>query len=347
MSPPDSGKTRPDNLADAWPQHPLAEATVTSAIAASLAKGAAAAVWSLADGGALWWNEVGAVVFDLPRAKVAAGDIGAALARAARSDRPWLERRRLSLGRRPCVATLLFSRTSLRDGTEALVAVATTLVPPVAPHGRAVPPPMPVAAAKMPTDIAASQETESASGISTTADALPTGPEGTAADTHDGEASAPIVSRRLTWQTDATGRLLAGPGASLSQVLGRGAPMQPALLSELFAEHGALVEAAIASGRPMVGVPVVTLAAPDGTSFTGNLFGAPVLDRARRAAGYRGFLVVSGARHADQPASNGALPGLEAESERLGAGEAVGPIRSAPKARRRRRAARGRRVGAE
>jgi PAS domain S-box-containing protein len=100
----------------------------------------------------------------------------------------------------------------------------------------------------------------------------------------------------LTWQTDAAGRLLAGPGTSLSQALGRGGPMQPALLGELFSAQGPLIDDMIKAGRPISGVPVETVATSEGVSFVGTLFGAPVLDNARRPTGYRGFLVVTDAK---------------------------------------------------
>jgi PAS domain S-box-containing protein len=286
MSPPDRGQSRPDMIADeganpakagvnnvpvAWPQHPLAlspahaaGASALSTIESSLAKEAASAVFALADGKALWWNKLGATVFGLPGEAVAIG-IEAALARARHSERPWLERRRLFAGRRPCGATLLFARAPLAAGGEALIVIATILSPQIQPDSRALPPPRLAASAGAPQARTAKLD---------------------------------ATSRRLTWQTDTSGRLLAGPGASLSQALGRGAPMQPAMLSEIFAENGATVAEAVAAGRPIAGLPVMTLAAADGTVFIGSLFGAPVLDHGRRAAGYRGFLAVTGTRRA-------------------------------------------------
>lgn len=137
MSSPDSGQPRPDSPPNAWPQPPLA---ADPAIDAVLSTGAGAAIWSVADGKPLWWNELGAAVFGLPGDNKAV-DIGPALARVMRSDRPWLERRRLSSGRRPCLATLQFSRVALDDGAEALLALAVQLEPPIAVSGRELPPP--------------------------------------------------------------------------------------------------------------------------------------------------------------------------------------------------------------
>ena len=286
MSPPDRGQSRPDTIADEganpakagvnnvrepWLQHPLAlraahaaGASALSTIESSLAKEAASAVFALADGKALWWNKLGATVFGLPGEALAI-DIEAALERARHSERPWLERRRLFAGRRPCGATLLFARAPLAAGGEALIVIATVLSSQIRPDSRALPPSRLAASAGAPQ-----------------------------------ARTAPLdaTSRRLTWQTDTSGRLLAGPGASLSQALGRGAPMQPAMLSEIFAENGATVAEAVAAGRPIAGLPVVTLATADGTVFIGNLFGAPVLDHGRRAAGYRGFLAVTRTRRA-------------------------------------------------
>ncbi|SED01195.1 PAS domain S-box-containing protein [Rhizobiales bacterium GAS188] len=345
MSPPDRGQSRPDNVTDAWPHHPLAQdlsaqnlsaqgrsaegavlgtnqGTNGSTIEALLAKGAAAAVWALADGRALWWNELGAAVFGLPRAEAnpaeaSPADIDAALDRASRTERPWLERRRISHGRRPSGATLLFSRARLADGGEALVAVATVLAPPIVPDGRAVPPARPVSAAAEAADSDASH--------------LASPPGAADGGKHQGETAIAVSSRRLTWQTDETGRLLAGPGASLSQALGRGAPMQPAMLGELFAENGAAVAEAIAAGQPIAGLPVVTLAAPDGTSFIGALFGAPVLDHGRRAAGYRGFMAVASAGRtqagwADPPLANGAMTEPEASKAAFDDGGTADPV---------------------
>ncbi|MFI5014508.1 MAG: ATP-binding protein [Hyphomicrobiales bacterium] len=311
MLPPDSAQARPDNLTDAWPPHPLADEAADAVVGAALAKGAPAAIWALIDGRVLWWNEAGAALFELPRADGATDDVGAALARAAGSDRPWLERRRLSQGRRLAVATLRFSRTRLRDGTHGLIAVATAVVPPIVANGRAVAPPTVILGSQAPDGISATGELPPGrADTQAWAEAPPAGRSSPAAGKDEGEAPVGAI-RRLTWQTDTTGRLLAGPGASLSQVLGRGAPMQPAPLSELFAENGAAVAEAIASGRPFVGVPVATLAAPDGTSFTGHLFGAPVLDHGRQVAGYRGFFVVSRARLADRLTSDNGLLGAE------------------------------------
>src|SRR6516165_8733476 len=139
MSSQDSGQSRPDTLAHAWPQAPLADGSVNAAIATALANGAAAAVWSLEDGRALWWNEAGAPLFGLPGAQ-GAGDIAPALERAAGMERPWLERRRLSIGRRPCLATFQFSKAGLQGGGEGLLAIAVRLDPPIVVRGRATPP---------------------------------------------------------------------------------------------------------------------------------------------------------------------------------------------------------------
>ncbi|MGC1574565.1 MAG: hypothetical protein WA813_00270, partial [Beijerinckiaceae bacterium] len=237
-------------------------------------------IWALGDATPLWWNEAGAALFELPRAKEAPPPVLAALSRAAASDQPWIERWRLAVERRAMVATFLLGRAGLSDGREGLVVAATDVAPPIVPDAQAVPPnPSP----KAPERRAASAEVTSAGADAARRPDAPVNP-----------AISHASSRRLTWQTDASGKLLAGPpGTSLSQALGRGAPMQPALLSELFAKGGAAVEEAVASGRPVSGVPVDTIAAPDGSSLVGVLFGAPVLDQGRKAAGYRGFLVVS------------------------------------------------------
>jgi len=312
MSSPDSGPARPDKLADAWPKPPLADAAALS----SLAKGGAAAIFALADGSAIWWNEAGAVLFSLPRVDGLARDIGPALARAASSDRPWLERRRISVGRLPCLATVQFGRAALQDGAQALVAVAARIEPPILASGRAAPP-----RALRPPISADAEAPEKAPSSAAEPRGPAAAPQGAspapAGREQGGEAAFHPANRRLTWQTDATGRLLAGPGASLSQALGRGAPMQPARLSELLTRQGDFVEEAIGSGRPLSGVPVETVAAPDGIAFAGNLFGAPVLDKERRAIGYRGFLLVAGTARAGLPTrEEDTRPGLAEERPR-------------------------------
>ncbi len=279
MSPPDSAPPGPEAANAAWPSPPLAAGTDAS-LQSAIEKGSAVVIWALGDATPLWWNEAGAALFELPRAKEAPPPVLAALSRAAASDQPWIERWRLAVERRAMVATFLLGRAGLSDGREGLVVAATDVAPPIVPDAQAVPPnPSP----KAPERRAASAEVTSAGADAARRPDAPVNP-----------AISHASSRRLTWQTDASGKLLAGPpGTSLSQALGRGAPMQPALLSELFAKGGAAVEEAVASGRPVSGVPVDTIAAPDGSSLVGVLFGAPVLDQGRKAAGYRGFLVVS------------------------------------------------------
>jgi PAS domain S-box-containing protein len=263
----------------AWPSPPLAAGTDAS-FQSAIEKGSAAVIWALGDATPLWWNEAGAALFELPRVKEAPPPVLAALSRAAASDRPWIERWRLAVERRATVATFLLGRAGLSDGREGLVVAATDVAPPIVPDVQATPPDL---ASRAPERRAASAEVTSAGADAARRPDAPVNP-----------AISHASSRRLTWQTDASGKLLAGPpGTSLSQALGRGAPMLPALLSELFAKGGGAVEEAIASGRPVSGVLVETIAAPDGSSLAGVLFGAPVLDQGRKAAGYRGFLVVS------------------------------------------------------
>jgi PAS domain S-box-containing protein len=311
MSPPDNPDSEPGNVPAAWPHPPLASAGMDGSLLRAIEKGAAAAIWALADGAPLWWNEAGAALFDLPRTQEMPELVAAAIGRAGRSDRLWLERWRLCVGRRPLIATLLLGRARLEDASEGLVAVATAGAPTIAPDGRAVPPDMPDFRARVP-EAPPSPSLSRPSGAD-----VPERPGAQAAvsqivarATGGTETIAHPLSRRLTWQTDASGRLLAGPpGTSLSQALGRGAPMQPALLGELFEKGGAAVEAEIAAGRPVAGVPVVTLLAPDGSSFIGQLFGAPVLDQGRRITGYRGFLVISGVRSGEsQPSASKTQP---------------------------------------
>ena len=285
MSPPDSAPPGPEAAKMAWPSPPLAAGTDAS-FQSAIEKGAPAAIWALGDATPLWWNEAGAALFELPSAKEPPPPVVAALSRAAASDRPWIERWRLAVERRAMAAGAverlvdMLGRAGLSDGREGLVVAATDVAPPIVPDAQAVPPsPSP----KAPERRAASAEVTSAGAEAARRPDAPVNP-----------AISHASSRRLTWQTDASGKLLAGPpGTSLSQALGRGAPMQPALLSELFAKGGGAVEEAVASGRPVSGVPVETIAAPDGSSLVGVLFGAPVLDQGRKAAGHRGFLVVS------------------------------------------------------
>ncbi|MBV9567470.1 MAG: PAS domain S-box protein [Hyphomicrobiales bacterium] len=339
MSPPDNATSGSETVARAWPRHPLA-AEADASLVSQLDKGAAAAIWSLSDAVPLWWNEAGAALFELPKTDKAPPAVLAAISRAAASESPWLERWRGAIGRRPVVATLLIGRARLQDGREGLVVAATAVAPPIVPgEQRAQPPSVdasrlnaresaavlleaePMAAEVAPPPTAASESSRE-------------GPHTTPAD-----MISHVSSRRLTWQTDAGGRLLAGPpGTSLSQALGRGAPMQPALLSELFAKGGPEVEEAIATGRPVSAVPVVTIAAPDGSSFVGVLFGAPVLDQGRKLAGYRGFLVVSELRPAQMQPSEaeadvGAKPPssetANAPEERQEGGNAA-PVMSEP-----------------
>jgi PAS domain S-box-containing protein len=310
MSPPDNADSEPGNVPAAWPRPPLASAGMDGSLLRAIEKGAAAAIWALADGAPLWWNEAGAALFDLPRTQEMPELVAAAIGRAGRSDRLWLERWRLCVGRRPLVATLLLGRARLEDASEGLVAVATAGAPALAPDGRAVPPDMPDFRARVP-EAPPSPSLSRPSGAD-----IPDRPGAQAAVSQIVAQAAGVtetiahpLSRRLTWQTDASGRLLAGPpGTSLSQALGRGAPMQPALLGELFEKGGAAVEAEIAAGRPVAGVPVVTLPAPDGSSFVGQLFGAPVLDQGRRITGYRGFLVISGVRSGESQPSVSLTP---------------------------------------
>ncbi|MBV9752365.1 MAG: PAS domain S-box protein [Hyphomicrobiales bacterium] len=299
MSPSDSEASGSEAVAVAWPRHPLATEADASLLAA-LDKGEAAAIWTLSDAAPIWWNEAGAALFELPSSRKAPAVLAAAVARACITERPWLERWRMAIGRRPVVATLLMGRARLQDGRDALIVSATAVAPPILLNGRAEPP---------SSDDAPAMAPESPPGD---AQAKPptaeVAPRGAPARLSSGDARpaapdtvAQASSRRLTWQTDAEGRLLAGPpGTSLSQALGRGAPMQPALLSELFAKGGPDVDEAIAAGRPVSAVPIETIAAPDGSSLVGIVFGAPVLDRGREIAGYRGFLVVSELR-APQP----------------------------------------------
>ena len=279
MPPPDSDPPGPEAANAAWPSSPLAMGTDAS-LQSAIEKGSPAAIWALGDAAPLWWNKAGATLFELPRAKEAPPPVLAALSRAAGSDRPWIERWRLTVSRRAMVATLLLGRAGLSDGRKALVIAATDVAPPIVADAQAMPPSL---APKAPERLAPSPGVKSAGADAATRPDAPVNP-----------AVSHAASRRLTWQTDASGKLLAGPpGTSLSQALGRGAPMQPALLSELFAKGRAAVEQSIASGRPVSGVSVETIAAPDGSSLVGVLFGAPVLDQGRKAAGYRGFLVVS------------------------------------------------------
>ena len=287
MPPPDSAPPGHEAANAAWPSPPLA-AALDPSLHSAIEKGAPAAIWALGDAASLWWNEAGATLFELPKAKEAPPPVLAALSRAAASDQPWLERWQLAVESRSMIATLLLGRARLSDGREGLVVAATDVTPSLVPDAHAVPPTPPVPTAP---------ERRIASAPPKLGGADVARRPGAA----DGAMAA---SRRLTWQTDASGKLLAGPpGTSLSQALGRGAPMQPALLSELFAKGGPAVEEAIASGRPVSGVPVETIAAPDGSSLIGVLFGAPVLDQARQAAGHRGFLVISEMRPAEpQPA---------------------------------------------
>jgi len=264
----------------------LAAESADAAVTAAIAKGAAAAVWAIADGRPLWWNEAGAALFRLPQAQSGGIETGAARERADRTDRPWLEIRRFSIGARPTTATLLLGRARLSDGNDGLIAVATSIAPPILATGREIAP----AAVKARLADPASPANEATA-------AEPAAKDGPPADGAEPALGQHLTSlRRLTWQTDAAGRLLAGPGSSLSQALGRGAPMQPVLLRELFAEGDTAIGETIASGRPFAGMRVETLAAPDGASFVGALFGAPVLDQYRRPTGYRGFLNVAGMR---------------------------------------------------
>ncbi|MBV9432424.1 MAG: PAS domain-containing protein [Hyphomicrobiales bacterium] len=301
MSPPDSNPPGRETAEAAWPSPPLG-AGLEPSFKSAIEKGAPAAIWALGDATALWWNEAGAVLFELPEAKDAPPPVRAALSRAAGSDRPWLERWRLVLQRRAMLATLLLGRARLDDGTEGLIIAATEVAPPIASNEHATPPAPLVARAS-------EERIETSERKSTRAD------DGQPHTLPSGATTAHASSRRLTWQTDASGRLLAGPpGTSLSQALGRGAPMQPALLSELFAKGGPSVEEAIASGRPVSGVPVETIPAPDGSSLIGVLFGAPVLDQGRKAAGHRGFFVVSEMRPAPPQASSSETSSHEARS---------------------------------
>ncbi|MBV9111585.1 MAG: PAS domain-containing protein [Hyphomicrobiales bacterium] len=311
MSPPDNTASGSEAAAPVWPLHPVA-AGVDASLFSALDQGAAAAIWTLSDAIPLWWNEAGAALFELPRAETPPAVL-AAISRAAGSDRPWLERWRMAIGRRPVIATLLIGRARLQGGREGLVVTATAVAPPIVPRGRALPPSVDASHVKPQESAAAPPQTES---IAVEVTARPAGPpHASSGDSRMSPADtiSHVSNRRLTWQTDAGGRLLAGPpGTSLSQALGCGAPMQPALLSELFASGGSDVEGAIASGRPVSAVPVTTIAAPDGSSLIGVLFGAPVLDEGRKVAGYRGFLVVSEKRPAKAQLS-GAEPHPDTE----------------------------------
>lgn len=286
MSPPDSGESRPDNHLANWPRAPLADASAEAAFAELLAKDDAMAIWALADGRPLWWNQTGGMIFGLPPSESPAGDISSAIERAKHSDRPWLERRRLSIGPRPCLATLQFSKAHLVGGGQGLVAVAVRLDPPLTwSNGSAIPPPPLVSTTREPSMATYAGDT-----------AAPLAGNSKELAENESRVSRP-ATRRLTWQTDATGRLLAGPGMSLSQALGWGAPMQPVLLSELFAGQSFVIEEITRLGGPLSGVPVQTVEGTDGVVFTGSLFGAPILDGERRAMGYRGFLAVSDVQH--------------------------------------------------
>ena len=101
--------------------------------------------------------------------------------------------------------------------------------------------------------------------------------------------------------------------------------MQPALLSELFPGHAAEIEETLAAERPISGIMVETVEAPGDVVLAGNLFGAPVLDGARRAAGYRGFLVVAHRRRLPQARSEAAAPQQVPEPQAIANREASAP----------------------
>jgi PAS domain S-box-containing protein len=266
----DSAQAADNGLVDDWPRHPLADDAALASTLATIKNDVATAIFALPGGSPLWWNAQGAALFDLPGAGIGAGDLAAALERACGSNKPWLERRRLVRAGRSSLATLVFCRAKLLDDGMALLVLANSIAPPL-PSKDQVLPPRPLSDRK---DLIAGGEIGG----------------GAARDVLQAHSQTP--GRRLTWQTDAEGHLLAGAGVSLSQALGRGAPMQPILLADLLQEARA-VRGAITSGRPFAGLPVETVANPQGMSFIGALFGAPALNRDRRPTGFRGFLLVS------------------------------------------------------
>src|ERR1700740_3493937 len=117
MATPESARPGPEAAKMAWPSPPLAAGTDAS-FQFAIEKGSAAAIWAFGDAAPLWWNEAGAALFDLPRAKEPPAPVLAAISRAAASDRPWIERWRLDVDRRAMVATLLLGRAGLCAGRE-------------------------------------------------------------------------------------------------------------------------------------------------------------------------------------------------------------------------------------